>query len=62
MTAILPWAATRGDAARAMRKIFESIFAVVWWNKKDCLKIEFNKDCKRVRINRKRLENRKKIG
>lgn len=26
-TAILPWAATRGEAARAMRKILENILA-----------------------------------
>lgn len=35
MTAILPWAATRGDAARATRKNLESIFAVAWWSKKN---------------------------
>jgi hypothetical protein len=29
MTAIFPWAATRGEAARAMRRILESIFAAV---------------------------------
>lgn len=28
-TAILPWAATRGEAARATRKILENILAVV---------------------------------
>jgi len=29
MTAIFPWAATRGEAARAIRRILESIFAMV---------------------------------
>jgi hypothetical protein len=29
-TAILPWAATRGEAARAKRKILENILAVLW--------------------------------
>jgi hypothetical protein len=39
MTAILPWAATRGDAARARMMILENIFAV-GLSKKNGLKIE----------------------
>ena len=31
MTAILPWAATRGDAARATRKTLANIFTVMGW-------------------------------
>jgi len=34
MTAIFPWAATKGEAARAMRKNLESIFAVGGFLKK----------------------------
>ena len=39
MTAILPWAATNGDAARAMRKTLENILAVDWVWSEDFLKI-----------------------
>jgi hypothetical protein len=35
MTAILPWAATRGDAARARMRTLENMFAVM-----NCVKIE----------------------
>lgn len=35
MTAILPWAATRGEAARATMRTLENMFAVGWLSEKE---------------------------